>query len=102
RLEFGSIEKQKDEARAGAGLRILDEVTGDVRYALRTFVRNRGFAAAAIVTLALGIGPNTAIFSLMDGLMLRRLPVHRPQDLWLLTFDEPASKGQLNQTFSYP
>jgi putative ABC transport system permease protein len=102
RIEFGSMEKQKDEARARAGLRILDEVTGDVRYALRTFVRNKGFAAAAIVTLALGIGANTAIFSLMDGLMLRRLPVHRPQDLWLLTFDEPASKGPLNQTFSYP
>jgi predicted permease len=102
RLEFGSIEKQKDEARAGAGLRLADEMIGDVRYALRTFRRNKGFAAAAIVTLALGIGANTAIFSLMDGLMLRRLPVHRPQDLWLLTLDEPASKGPLNQTFSYP
>ena len=102
RLEFGSIEKQKDEARAGAGLRLIDELIGDVRYALRTFRRNKGFAAAAIVTLALGIGANTAIFSLMDGLMLRHLPVHRPQDLWLLTFDEPAATGPVNETFSYP
>src|SRR5262245_34088937 len=48
RLEFGPIEKQKDLARASLGLRLLDELTGDLRYALRTFVRNKGFAAAAV------------------------------------------------------
>jgi putative ABC transport system permease protein len=102
RLEFGSVEKQKDLARAGVGLRLLDEIAGDVRYALRTFARNKGFTATAIVTLALGIGANTAIFSLMDGLMLRRLPVDRPQDLLLLVLDTPGNKGPVNQTFSYP
>src|SRR5262245_12406688 len=50
RLEFGSIEKQKDDARASAGLRLADELIGDARYALRMFRRNGGFAAAAIVT----------------------------------------------------
>src|SRR5687767_3493776 len=75
RLEFGSIEKQKDLARASVGLRLLDELRGDLRHALRMFVRDRGFTAAAVITLALGIGANTAIFSLMDGLLLRRLPV---------------------------
>src|SRR4029079_12537317 len=75
RLEFGPIETRKDEARASAGVRILDEVTGDVRYALRACARNKSFAAAAIVTLALGIGANAAIFTLIDALILRTLPV---------------------------
>src|SRR6516164_10463941 len=53
RIEFGSMEKQKEEARASRGLRLLDELRGDVRYALRTFRKNRTFAAAAVATLAL-------------------------------------------------
>ena len=81
RVEFGSIEKHKEESRASFGLRLLDEVRGDARYALRTFARNRTFTATAIVTLALGIGANTAIFSLFDALMLRWLPVPNPQAL---------------------
>src|SRR5215510_14992396 len=61
RLEFGSIEKQKDEARAGAGLRLIDELYGDLRYAVRMCSANKAFALTAVVTLALGIGANTAI-----------------------------------------
>src|SRR6516165_8695532 len=71
RLEFGSIEKQKDLARANVGIRLLDELRGDCRYALRTLARNKGFAAAAVLTLALGIGATTTIFTLIDALMLR-------------------------------
>src|SRR3954470_8975047 len=58
RLEFGSIEKQKDLARANVGLRLFDDLIGDLRYAFRTFARNKGFALSAVVTLALGIGAN--------------------------------------------
>jgi predicted permease len=101
RLEFGSIEKQKDIARANVGIRLLDELRGDVRYALRTFVRNKAFAATAIVTLALGIGANTAIFNLMDALVLRWLPVYRPQDLQQVTLLSPGVKGPVD-TISYP
>jgi putative ABC transport system permease protein len=99
-LEFGSIEKQKDIARANVGMRLLDELRGDVRYALRMFARNPTFALTAVLTLALGIGANTAIFSLIDALMLRSLPVHRPQDLVQLNFAGDAD-GPANPTFSY-
>ena len=101
RLEFGSIEKQKDLARAGIGLRALDELTGDLRGAVRTFRRDKGFTAAAVVTLALGIGANTAIFSLIDALMLRSLPVHRPQDLVQLNFAGDAGAAPF-PSFPYP
>jgi predicted permease len=101
RLEFGSVEKQKDVARASVGVRILDEIRGDVRYALRTFVRNKVFAAAAITTLGLGIGANTAIFTLIDVLMLRSLPVSHPEQLLQLTLG--SRTDQIGEaSFSYP
>ena len=88
-MEFGSVEKYKEEARQSLGLRLLDEMAGDVRYALCTFARNRGFTAVAMATLALGIGANTAVFSVVDALLLRPLPVKDPQALvvfdWLRT-----------------
>jgi predicted permease len=91
RLEFGSVEKYKEEARQGLGLRLIDEVRGDLRHACRTLGRSRGFTAAALVTLALGIGANTAVFSAVDALLLRKLPVKNPDELvmfdWLRTAD---------------
>jgi predicted permease len=91
RLEFGSMEKYKEEARQSLGLRLLDELRADLRYALRTFGKNKGFTAAAIATLALGIGANTAVFSVVDALLIRELPVKDPKELvvfdWLRTQD---------------
>src|SRR5215207_8055966 len=100
RVEFGSIEKHKDDARASFGLRLLDEVRGDTRYALRTFARNRTFTAAAVATLALGIGANAAIFSLFDALMLRWLPVMDPQSLVQLRIGSGTAPGS-GTSFSY-
>src|SRR3954451_20122736 len=95
RLEFGSIEKYKEEARQSLGLRLFDELRGDVLYALRTFGRSKSFTAAAIATLALGIGANKGVFRVVDALLLRKLPVKNPEELvvfdWLRSPDSMVS-----------
>jgi len=62
----------------------LDTLVRDVRYALRSFARNPGFTIIAVLTVALGIGANTAIFRLVDTVMLRSLPVERPEELLVI------------------
>jgi putative ABC transport system permease protein len=81
RIEFGGLESHKDEVRASLGLRWWDELSGDVRHSLRMMRRNPGFTAVAVLSLALGIGANTAIFSLVYTLLLRTLPVQHPKQL---------------------
>ena len=62
----------------------LEQLRQDIRYALRTLRRSPAFSAIVILTLGLGIGANTAIFSLMDQVLLRALPVERPEELVLI------------------
>src|SRR6188474_820002 len=89
RLEFGSVERYKEEGRQARGLRLLDELRADLRFAARTFKKNPGFTLAAIATLALGIGANTAVFSAVDTVLFRDLPVKNPAELvafnWVYT-----------------
>src|ERR1700726_3141420 len=68
-----------------------DALTQDLRYALRTLRSSPGFAAVAILSLALGIGANTAIFSLIDVVMLKYLPVSHPEELLQVTGDNRNS-----------
>ena len=100
RLDFGSLEKQKDEARASVGLRLLDEMRGDLQYAVRMFAANRAFALTIVGTLALGIGANAAIFSLIEALLLRSLPVSHPERL--LQVVQFGSGPDPGVSFSYP
>jgi predicted permease len=81
RIEFGGIESTKDECRQSWGLQRIDELRQDVRLTFRTIRQSPGFAAIAILSLAFGIGANTAIFALVDAVMLRILPVHDPGKL---------------------
>jgi len=81
RLEFGTHDLAREEHRDARGLALVDEVARDLCYAGRQLRRSPGFALMAILCLGLGIGANTAIYSFMDGVLLRSLPVSDPASL---------------------
>jgi len=99
RRAFGNAALVKEEVRGMWGWNFAAQTEQDVRYALRMIRCNRAFSAAAIISLALGIGANTAIFSLMDALLMRFLPVRNPGELVELLWVE---QGQPIDSFSYP
>lgn len=80
-VETGGLEWAKEEVRDRRGFRGLDEVIRDARYGVRFLRRSPAFTAAAVLSLALGIGANTAIFSIIDSLLLKTLPVPAPNRL---------------------
>jgi len=81
----------------------MSSLTPDVRFALRAIRRSPLFASVAILSLALGIGANTAIFTLMDQLMLRRLPVKNPDELVMLYQRGPHNGSNMgDRMHSYP
>ena len=98
RIEFGSIEKYKEEGRASLGLRLIDELRNDFRFARRTLSKNIGFSAAAIGILALGIGANTAVFSVVDALLFYELPVKNPDEL--VAFDTLGTRDSMIASYS--
>jgi predicted permease len=107
RREFGSVTLAEDDSRAVWRWASAEEIFLDVRYGLRTLARNPGFTAVAVLTLALGIGANTAIFSLMNAVLLRNLPVKNQSQLvlfgagkWGGIMDEVPNRSW--QLFSYP
>src|SRR5438045_293332 len=101
RLELGGVEIVKERVRTERHGARLDELFRDVRYAFRMFAARPGLTATIVATLALAIGANTAIFSLVDALMLRSLPVRDPQALVQLTL-QPRDAKLPSERFSYP
>ena len=82
RMEFGGIEVVKDQCREALGLRLLDDLKADLRYAARTLANSPSFSITAILTMALGIGANTGLFTVMDTLVLRPVNVPDPWSLY--------------------
>ncbi len=96
---FGGLEPIKEQARDARGTRWLEDLSRDVRYAFRMMRRSPAFTLAAILSLAIGIGANAAIFSISDALLMRPLDVPRPQELYFLNH---AGYSSPNYRFSYP
>src|SRR5580658_5714998 len=81
RLQFGGLSQVKEDCRESRGTTFLETAARDVRYALRQLGKAPGFTITAVLTLALGIGANATIFTLVDAMLLKNLPVADPKAL---------------------
>ncbi|MGO9337729.1 MAG: ADOP family duplicated permease [Terracidiphilus sp.] len=105
RREFGNVRAAKERFYLKGRWVALDKLVRDLRFGLRSLRQSPGFAATAILTLALGIGANTAVFSVMNAVLLKSLPVSDADRLvYLRTSNPPRGTGTIdsNETFSYP
>lgn len=97
-VKFGGVEQAKERQRESRGLPWLDTVMQDLRYTMRTLIRDRGFATVAILILALGIAANVVVFSVVNAILLRPLPFYQPDRLvWIAPAD---AKGLSDSTYS--
>jgi predicted permease len=110
RIELGGVEQTKDSVRASLSFAMLDNTLADLGYAFRTLSRQKTFTTVAVLTLALGIGVNVAIFSLFQQILLRPLPVAEPERF--VNLSDPGRRpsglsygsqaGGSERVFSYP
>ncbi len=99
-LAMGGIEQRKENCRDTRRVGWIEDLMQDLRYGLRTLRKSPGFTAVAVLSLALGIGANTAIFSVVDPLLIKSLPVKDPEQLVL--FNTIDQRGDARERFSYP
>lgn len=101
RVRAGGVSQAMDALRDQRGLPWLDDLPRDLRHGLRTLRRSPGFTAVALLTLALGIGANTAIYQLLDAIRLRTLPVSDPQELAIVELAD-LTRWSGRRTTGYP
>src|SRR5690348_11065349 len=80
-IRFGGVQQSREQHREARGLAGLESLLRDVRYALRVLRRERGFTSVAVLMLGLAIGANVAVFSIVNGILLRPLPFRNPGEL---------------------
>jgi len=106
RRDLGNMTLLREDTRTLWSWILLEQLAQDIRYGLRTMAANKTFSAMAILSLALGIGANTAIFSFMDSILLRSLPVPEPQSLVILSWRTPQREiygsNRHNDSFADP
>jgi predicted permease len=98
-LKFGNVARVVEDTREVWSIPWIERRLQDVRFGFRMLLKHPSFAIAAVLSLALGIGANTAVFSLVDALLLQRLPVPHPEQLFSLVRVTPQERGE---SFSYP
>src|SRR5579872_3331876 len=86
RRRFGNVGQKQEDSREIWMTRFLSELGQDIRYGFRTMATNKAFSALAVLSLALGIGANTTIYSVMESILLRSLPVADPESLAVLNW----------------
>lgn len=101
RLALGGPEQVKESCRDARGTRWLWDLLRDLRYGVRILAKRPGFTAAAVLTIALGVGVNTAILSAVNGLILRPLPVDKPTEL-VAPYWGRKSDAEVWERFSHP
>jgi predicted permease len=103
RIELGGFEQTKETVRDVDRWRWVDVLARNLKYAVRTLVKSPGFSLVAVVILAVGIGSNLAVFSLVDSLLFRPLPVERPEELVRISsIDKQGRLGNLPSTIVEP
>ena len=100
-LKFGAVQAVREKYHAEGGLPLMENLLQDARYTLRMLVKSPGFASIAILTMALGIGATTAIFSVVDATLLHPLSYPEPNELVRVELDQPGV-GARNVSMSVP